>query len=135
MALLMLAFVIFCVTVIFFGHLYSNVALPFVKKKKSVEKPEAPALSYPEEFLNKIKESLPRGKGFIYEVSTSMDGNGDLIVRVNVIDPVEDKPLTTMDFDSFYGLADVTDKIETSMMDVYKRREIERLAGRTEIIS
>lgn len=135
MAPLMLAFVIFCVTVIFFGRFYADAALPFVKKKKSVEKPEAPALSYPEEFLDKIKSYLPLGKGFIYEVSTSMDCYDDLIVKVNVIDPVEDKQLTTMHFDSAYGLSGVTDKIDRSIMDVYKRREVKRLAGQTEIIS
>ena len=108
---------------------------PFAKKKKSVEKPQEPELSYLEEFLNKIKDSLPRGKGFIYEVSTSTNCSGDLIVKVNVIDPVEDEQLTTMDFDSAYGFASVTYTMERSIMDVYKRQEIKRLAGQTEIIS
>lgn len=105
------------------------------KSKVNIEKPKEPELSYLEEFLNKIKRSLPLGKGFIYEVSTSTNCSGDLIVKVNVIDPVEDEQLTTMDFDSAYGFASVTYTIKRSMMDVYKRQEIKRLAGQTEIIS
>lgn len=135
MVFLILSFVIFCMTVMFVGYFYFDICLPFVKKKKSVEKPKEPELSYPEEFLNKIKRSLPLGKGFIYEVSTSTNCSGDLIVKVNVIDPVEDEQLTTMDFDSAYGFASVTYTMERSMMDVYKRQEIKRLAGQTEIIS
>lgn len=135
MVFLILSFVIFCMTVMFVGHFYFDIALPFVKKKKSVEKPKEPELSYPEEFLNKIKRSLPLGKGLIYEVSTSMDYYNDLIVKVNVIDPVEDRQLTTMNFDSVYGFAGIEDKIERSIMDVYKRQEVKRLAGQTEIIS
>lgn len=131
MALLILSFVIFCMAVMSVAYFY----LPFVEKKKSVDKPKEPQLSYPEEFLNKVKRSLPLGKGFIYEVSTSMDGCGDLIVRVNVIDPVEDKELTTMRFDSSNGFGSVERVIEVVLMRVYKQREVERLAGQTEIIS
>lgn len=132
MALLIMSFVIFCMAVMSVAYLY----LPFVeKKKKSADKPKEPQLSYPEEFLNLIKKSLPLGKGFIYEVSTSMDGHGDLIVKVNVIDPVEDKHLTTMDFDSSCGFAGVEDTIARSIMDIHERREVKRLAGQTEIIS
>lgn len=135
MTLFILSFVIFCMAVLSVACFYFDVCLPFMEKKKVAEKPKAPALSYPEEFLNKIKSCLPLGKGFIYEVSTSMDGHGDLIVKVNVIDPVEDKHLTTMDFDSSCGFAGVKDTIERSIMDVHERREIERLAGQIEIIS
>ena len=132
MALLILSFVIFCMAVMSVAYFY----LPFVeKKKKSVDKPKEPQLSYPEEFLNLIKKSLPLGKGFIYEVSTSMDGFEDLIVRVNVIDPVEDKELTTIKFDSSHGFASVEGPIERALMRVYKQREVERLSGQTEIIS
>lgn len=135
MVFLILAFVIFCMTVTFFAYFYFDDCLPFIEKKKSVDSPKQPQISYPEEFLNKIKDSLPLGRGFIYEVSTSMDHSGDLIVKVNVIDPVEDRQLTTMNFDSAYGFGSVTGTIERSIMDVYKRQEIKRLAGQTEIIS
>ena len=135
MALLILSFVIFCMTVISVGYFYFDICLPFTEKKKVAEKPKEHELSYPEEFLNKVKRSLPLGKGFIYEVSTSMDNFDDLIVRVNVIDPVEDKELTTIKFDSSHGLGSVEGPIERALMSVYKQREVERLAGQTEIIS
>ena len=131
MALLIMSFVIFCMAVMSVAYFY----LPFVEKKKSVGKPKKPQLSYPEEFLNLIKKSLPLGKGFVYEVSTSMDGCGDLIVQVNVVDPVEEKELMTMNFDSACGFNSVEGTIERAMTSVYKQREVERLAGQTEIIS
>lgn len=132
MALLILSFVIFCMAVMSVAYFY----LPFVEKKKeSVDKPKEPQLSYPEEFLNLIKNSLPLGIGFIYEVSTSMDGCGDLIVQVNVVDPVEEKELMTMNFDSACGFNGVEETIAGAMTSVYKQREVKRLAGQTEIIS
>lgn len=135
MAFLILSILFFCMVALYVAEVYFDARPPFAKKKKSVDEPKNPQISPQEEFLNKIKETLPRDKGFIYELSTSIDYHDDLIVKVRVIDPVEDKQLTTMSFDSLYGSAGVTNTIDRSMMNLYKRQEIKRLAGQTEIIS
>lgn len=159
----MVYFLIFSCTVLIATVLYITVEK--VRKHKSLNNDartmvegafeEWNGLSPEEKFLNHIKAHLPKDKGFIYELTTytyevtdfrylslHRHRDGDLMVRVKILDPIKSTTLGEIEFgikdyeDIALGWADsIKSNIDAHIKRIEREREVKRLSGQTEIIS
>lgn len=104
----------------------------------------------PERFLKEIKNSLPKNRGFVYDVSTDVleesdpgygyspqPQRGDFVVDVKIIDPMTGEELKELRFNERFRWHTESPKkrIASAIHRIMREREIESLKGHREIIS
>lgn len=115
------------------------------KGSKSIEVPrEVPKevkpgrdVSTPEGYFECVKDSLPKNRGLIYSVKSSIDHYDDHIVEVKIIDPLTDKQLGAFNLDSSRtrSVGGIKGEVNKYVNSAVKKWELEKFAGREEIIS